>query len=142
MIREICFGIIPLMKEGGVLKILVIQHRKGGYWVFPKGHASAEETPQATAQRELKEETGLHIVSYINVPPLHEEYEVVREGNKITKEVIYFPAWVSGTLHLQNQEITDSRWVSFEEALKLISYDNLKEPFRALFSSLSQEFLS
>ena len=39
-------------------EVLLIRD-KNGYWVFPKGHVEAGESPEQTAVREVAEETGI-----------------------------------------------------------------------------------
>ena len=42
--------------------ILLIRHRKGGHWSFPKGHVEGTETEVETAKREIKEETAIDVL--------------------------------------------------------------------------------
>jgi 8-oxo-dGTP diphosphatase len=54
--------------QGAVIRddhILLIQHRHHGdgrsYWLLPGGGLEGEETPEACVQREVREETHLHV---------------------------------------------------------------------------------
>lgn len=42
-------------------KVLFLKHRKYGIWLQPGGHVEERETPDETAIREVKEETGLEV---------------------------------------------------------------------------------
>ena len=42
-------------------KVLLHEHKKIGTWLPPGGHVEANELPNETALREIKEETGLDI---------------------------------------------------------------------------------
>lgn len=42
-------------------RTLLIDHKRLGRWMPPGGHVDEHETPQDTAQRECKEETGLDV---------------------------------------------------------------------------------
>ena len=41
--------------------LILLRHRFGGHWSFPKGHVEQGENEQQTAMREVKEETGVSI---------------------------------------------------------------------------------
>ena len=48
-------------KNGEQYDLVLLRHRFGGHWSFPKGHVEAGETERQTALREVKEETGLTV---------------------------------------------------------------------------------
>lgn len=58
---------------GGVIvhegRVLLLDHKKLGVWLFPGGHVEANETPDAAVIREVKEETGLDIIFMHTSPP-------------------------------------------------------------------------
>ena len=107
-------------------KVLLIQHLKG-HWDMPKGHMEAGETEQETALREVKEETGVD-VEIISDKKSTLEY-TVENGN--LKEVIYFIAKkIGGEEKAQETEVSAIRWLAFDEAVEMLTYDNSKELLR------------
>lgn len=124
---EESFGIVPLVKKQGHWSVFLIQHRKAGYWGFPKGHAEPGELPQEAARRELKEETNLDIVRFLRQEPLLEKYRFFKAGKPIDKQVSYFIAEVTGKVKLQAHEISDGLWVSLSDATQKITHKEGKE---------------
>lgn len=133
-IQELSFGVIPLIKmaeegkgsEGGLAwNLLLLRHRSGGHWSFPKGHVEAGESPEATAQRELLEETGLHIVRLLSPEIIWDEYEFIRGDSLIQKKVGYFLAEVSGVLRLQGSEICEAAWLPAAQAQQRATFPQL-----------------
>ena len=122
MREEHSFGIIPFSKLDTEWKVFVILHKKGNHWGFPKGHAEGYETPKDAATRELKEETGLEVDEFLLAAPLSEHYTFYRDRQKVIKTATYFPALVSGTPTLQEKEIREGRWLSFEMAMKTLTF--------------------
>lgn len=119
---EESFGVIPLIKKSGCWEVFLIQHNRGGYWGFPKGHAEAKETPEEAAFRELKEETNLELVHCLRKEPFVEQYQFQIDGKRVYKKVSYFAAEVSGSVKLQPQEIQDGVWVPLPQALEKITH--------------------
>ena len=70
--QELCSGVIPLRSKGKSFQVLLVRHRSGDYWGFPKGHISPNEDRQSAAKRELFEETGLSVIELYDLPPLEE----------------------------------------------------------------------
>ncbi|HET8670842.1 MAG TPA: NUDIX domain-containing protein, partial [Candidatus Saccharimonadales bacterium] len=52
-------------KKDGRLEILLIQDAKNR-WTIPKGHVEPDEEPKGTAEREIREETGLQEMKVFN----------------------------------------------------------------------------
>ena len=113
-------------------KVLLIQQNQG-FWGFPKGHVEDNETEEETALREVKEETNID-VKILSNKRYKMEY-VTDKGNP--KEVIFFVATpISKDIKKQDEEIKDIKWLGFEEALKIITYDNTRELFRKVLNEL------
>jgi bis(5'-nucleosidyl)-tetraphosphatase len=137
MIKVESFGIVPLQKEQGVWKVLVILHSEGNHWGFPKGRADPNETPLESATRELKEETGLTVEDVLLDKPLSEQYQFMRKREFVVKTVQYFPAIVSGDLKLQQEEIRDAKWLTPQEALKQLSFREARHILREILRHLN-----
>lgn len=59
MKREKSCGVLVLRQQEEELYVVLLRHRFGGHWSFPKGHVEAGESERQTALREVREETGL-----------------------------------------------------------------------------------
>ena len=124
MQKELSCGILPLKFDGKDHQVFLVQHRKGHYWGFPKGHVEPGETHLETASRELKEETGLEVLEWIETTPFSEDYTFQRDGETIQKIVYYFTARVSVEHSLDSKELLDGKWLSFDEAEAFITFEN------------------
>lgn len=113
-------------------KILVIQ-QAAGHWGFPKGHVEDGETEVETAIREIKEETNLDVE--IDESHRYVEHYSPKEG--VEKDVVLFVAkMIGGEIKAQEEEVQKIKWLSYEEAIQTITYDNsrsvLKEAWKKL----------
>jgi bis(5'-nucleosidyl)-tetraphosphatase len=126
MVDEISFGIIPLKKVEKEWHVLLINHKKGSFWAFPKGHSEKGETPRQAAERELFEETGLFVKKLLAEQTLSESYHFTRGKQLIHKTVVYFLAEVEGHVHLQVEEIYDSQWVKLSDAESHVTFPQAK----------------
>lgn len=121
MKHEKSCGALIFHEDGEQSLLLLIKHRNGGHWSFPKGHVEAGETEVETALREISEETGLQVDL---ISDFRESVSYSPKGG-ITKEVIYFLAYSDHTtLHLQEEEVGQGIWVDVPRALTLVTYDN------------------
>jgi bis(5'-nucleosidyl)-tetraphosphatase len=125
MLQDFSYGIIPIKFENNQCSYLVIKHN-AGHWSFPKGHKEGSEEDLETAIRELKEETNLDIEKIISNETLEEFYHFYLKDQLIEKKVRYFIAETKGHLKIQDDELVDCKWASFEEALDLITFDGAK----------------
>lgn len=126
MIKDASFGIIPLMLIDGVWKFLLIHHKNGNHWGFPKGHKDGNETDFQAACRELLEETGVQVHTCLRESPFVEKFSFRRKGSWIEKTVSYFPAIVTGDIVIQPAEIRNAGWFSFSEACIRLTFAEAK----------------
>ena len=121
-----CGAVIVRQTDTG-REILLIRHRNGGHWAFPKGHVEKDETEEQTALREIREETGLAV-------KLDTGFRMVVTYSPkpgVMKDVVYFAAELTGgTAQMQAEEVTDMRWVTPTKADALITYENDKDILR------------
>jgi bis(5'-nucleosidyl)-tetraphosphatase len=136
------FGIIPIKRENDEWKVLLILHREGNHWGFPKGKANPGEAPIETASRELKEETNLQVTEILRMHSYNEHYQFRRKKEQIYKTAHYFPALVEGNLKLQEEEIRDARWFHFADALIQLSFKQARHILRETMRLLRIELPS
>ncbi|MEG3929093.1 NUDIX domain-containing protein [Microcoleus sp. D3_18a_C4] len=121
--KDECFGIVPIFGKEADALFLLIQHQ-AGHWAFPKGHANPGESPAETARREFEEETGISDFEMLDEPSFTEHYSFVKDGEPIEKSVTYFLGFVNSMeVVLQEEEVQNSAWLSFEEAVTRITFD-------------------
>ncbi|MCB9639056.1 MAG: NUDIX domain-containing protein [Myxococcales bacterium] len=125
--REASFGVIPYYVDGYRYLYLLVQHH-GGHWGFPKGHPNEGESAIQTARREFEEETGVREYQVNPERSFMEVYVFQKGRTEVEKTVTYYPARVfSPEVHLQAEEIKDHRWLTFEDGIKLITFDGSKQ---------------
>jgi 8-oxo-dGTP pyrophosphatase MutT (NUDIX family) len=106
-------------------RILLISTQDGRRWQLPKGHIEPGESPEETAVREVREETG---VTGRVVAPLPEvEYWYVEKGRRrIHKRVDYFLLeYVGGdAADFDAGEVSGAAWFSWEKGIAKLSFEN------------------
>jgi bis(5'-nucleosidyl)-tetraphosphatase len=126
MEKEKSCGAVIARRKNDRIEILVI-HQVQGHWCFPKGHVEGHETEQETAEREVFEETGLR-VSLADSFRTSTNYSP-KPG--VMKEVVYFLGHPeAGREKVQEEEVSEEKWVSVAEAYAAITYENDKKILR------------
>jgi 8-oxo-dGTP pyrophosphatase MutT (NUDIX family) len=110
---------------GGVVvrgdEVLVITPAGRRITGLPKGGPEAGETPEQTAAREVREETG--ITAAVREPLGDVQYWYRRGGRKVFKTVHFFLFdFVSGSTADHDHEVDDARWMPLREAARSLSY--------------------
>jgi 8-oxo-dGTP pyrophosphatase MutT (NUDIX family) len=97
------------------------RERDGATWSLPKGTPDGDETPEQTAVREVREETGLEVRILDSVGDIH--YRFTRGGQRIEKTVHYYLMEVTGgDIADHDQEFDEVRWFEVAEAQAIMSF--------------------
>lgn len=118
--RKSC-GVIPYRVNGERNEYLLLFQRGSRTWSFPKGHMEAGEDELDTAFRELREETGLTA----RLDPDFREVITYPMSSYSYKDVVLYLGEVAGEVTQAPGEIIRHRWVSAQEAKKLLWGDYL-----------------
>lgn len=129
-----CGAVLHKVQDGEKL-FLLIQHKNGGHWAFPKGHVEKDETELQTALREIREETGYEA----EIDNGFREVVTYSPKKDVMKDVVYFSGRVQGGIeHIQQEEVLGLRWENAGQALQTLTYDNDRQILQKLIQFLKQ----
>ncbi len=125
---EYSAGAVVFRREKGQLLYLLL-HYEEGHWGCPKGHIEKAETPEETARREIREETGLTDIRFIRGFDERSQYQFVSRGQRIDKYVTFLLAETRSRDIVLSEEHVDSAWLPVDQALERFTFDSEKKVF-------------
>jgi 8-oxo-dGTP pyrophosphatase MutT (NUDIX family) len=116
-VTEISYGGV-VVRDGELLVITPAGKRVTG---LPKGGPNVGESPEETAVREVREETGINARVRERLGDVRYWYR--RGGRKVHKTVTFFLCdFVSGSTADHDHEVDDARWIPLRDAERVLSY--------------------
>jgi 8-oxo-dGTP pyrophosphatase MutT (NUDIX family) len=131
--QEVSYGGV-VVRGDDVIVIVPRGHRR--VLGLPKGGQHAGESPEETAAREVREETG--IVARVRDRLGQVDYSYRRGGRRIDKTVhFYLCEFEAGDTADHDHEVDDARWIPLAEARRRLSYPGEREMIERALSILA-----
>ena len=132
MRREFSAGGVVVRRFRGRWWVAAIrpQGKDDGVWALPKGLISRGEAAEATALREVEEETGLRARPLEKLGDIR--YVYTWGGQRVFKVVSFFLFRAAGgrigeIAPAMRREVAEARWLPLDEAPTLLAYKGERE---------------
>jgi len=128
--------------DGGT--IALVQAKNNTAWLFPKGHIEEGETDETAARREIREETGLTDLEYIDDLGTYERLRLLADNTPTGDEMkeihmFLFAAVPHATLAPEaTDEIGEAKWFSYRELAEHIGNEKDRVWFATVFERVRQ----
>lgn len=137
MMEETSAGAVISHADARGTRMFLVLHYPAGHWDFPKGALERGETEEQAARREIFEETGLNIDSFLPDFRKEIEYRYRRQNGLAHKRVIFFLAKSSTEKVRISFEHSGYDWLTFEQAMHRLTFENARTVLKEANSYLS-----
>jgi 8-oxo-dGTP pyrophosphatase MutT (NUDIX family) len=131
--REISAGCVVYRITDGRTEVALIQPRDRNAWALPKGLIEPGEAPEAAAQREAREETGLSGIIITKLDTIKYSYMAKWEKPPIRVFKIvtfYLLKFTEGDPSQHDREVDRVEWFPMDTAISNASYPQEKTILR------------
>ena len=135
MVDERSAGAVVFIMSGPEPEYLLL-HYTAGHWDFAKGNIEAGETEHQAAVREIREETGIDDVEFVDGFTHKISYKYRKARRLVDKEVTLFLAKTRTRDVTISHEHIGYAWKKYDDATKLLTFKNAKSLLAA-----AQDFL-
>ena len=131
-------GGVVVRTDAGV-EVCLIRPTGRTVWGLPKGGIESGETLTQAAVREVAEETGISGVVAGELGAIDYSFYSREQNSRIHKTVHYYLMRATGgDTADHDHEVSEARWVSVREALRLMTYPNEREMVRRAAEALGK----
>lgn len=129
--RNAVFVAVYAISDGKIEYVILKRklHWKG--WEFPKGGMKFFEIKRNAVRRETREETGLRIlkIKKFNISGKYEYNKKFKDRPEIIGQTYFlFAVRVKkGKIKIDRKEHSEGRWMTFEEAIKKLTWPNQRK---------------
>lgn len=121
-------GCVVLRPGPGGHEVLLVHRPRYDDWSFPKGKVDRGETLTTCAVREVEEESGVRVG--LGLPLTSQRYLLANGRPKAVHYWIARPTSEREEAFVPNDEVDEVRWLSWEHAHDLLSYEYDRDTLR------------
>ena len=132
-------GFVVYKKINNQNNYLIIKSSNGDFG-FPKGHMEKEESEIQTAIRELKEETNVE-VRLIDGYRYQIEYRMPNMLDTIKQSLYFLGECIHDDIICQPNEVLEAKFLTYDEALKVLTFEETKNILKKAEEFLASEVL-
>jgi len=129
MPQEKSCGAVVFKRHKDGAKYLLL-HYGAGHWDFPKGKQEKNEKEEQAASREIKEETGIEDIDFVEGFREVIKYFYKKAEETVYKEVVFFLAQSATEDVKLSFEHIGYAWLGYKHAFKKLTFNNSKELLR------------
>lgn len=132
-------AVVAMDDQNNVCLIRQYRHAVGGWiWEIPAGKLEPNELPHITAERELEEEVGLKAQTW------HDLGSMYSSPGFCSEEVFLYLAkdLTHVATNQETHEYIEIHWMTFEQALKLIQDNTIRDAKSVIALFRAQPYLS
>jgi len=127
-LRELSYGGVVVRGDvaAGTAELAAIVPRGKRALALPKGGANPDEPPEATAVREVREETGLEVKPGESLGTI--DYWFTLNGIRYHKQVFHWlMEAIGGDTAQHDHEFDEVAWMPLKEAYRVVNYENQRQ---------------
>jgi 8-oxo-dGTP pyrophosphatase MutT (NUDIX family) len=137
--KHVSSGGLVYRTHDDIVEVILISRLGGKVWCLPKGHVEPGESFQQTAEREVREETGVDAQVIKELGDVQYWYYDKWVKKRIFKTVHFFLlTYRAGDVQNHDQEVDEACWFLIEEALPRLTYSSEREIFQKALKSLEE----
>jgi len=128
--EQVSAGGVAFRTDEGRIEIAIVLIVPEMRWQLPKGIIDKGETAEEAASREVLEEAGIETDVLASIDKTEYWFMSDREGERTRyhKFVHWFlMRYRSGDVQNHDHEVAEARWVTFDEALKMLVFKNERD---------------
>ena len=128
-VEQISAGGAAFRQNSGEYEVAVVAVSPSGRWQLPKGIVDAGESDEQAAAREVREEAGIECEIIEKIETVEYWYYGDQKGERVRFHKLvhfYLMKYVSGNIADHDREVSESRWFSPDEAIKMLAFKSEK----------------
>jgi 8-oxo-dGTP pyrophosphatase MutT (NUDIX family) len=123
-------GGVVFRRRGPRIEVALISVGSKSRWQLPKGLIDSGESPEATAVREVREETGVEAQLLGPIDQVEYWYFATERGERVRFHKFvdfYLLRYLSGDVSDHDREVNEARWMEIAEAQKALAFKSERQ---------------